>query len=87
MQINCYSCHNHFTLRREEVHAALNEMVSEDLSYHNAVCPRCGKANKVSMKQLKRWAPRWEPSSAGEPKEAAKQAEAKEKDSVKGKEK
>ena len=87
MQINCYSCHNHFTMRREEVHAALDEMVSEGLSHYNAVCPRCGKANKVSMKQLKRWAPRWEPSTAKETKGKAKQEKAEEQDSVKGKEK
>jgi Fe2+ or Zn2+ uptake regulation protein len=70
MQITCYSCHNRFTLRREEVHAALDQMVAEDLSHYNAVCPRCGKANKVSMKQLKRWAPRWEPGAAEESKDA-----------------
>lgn len=87
MQINCYSCHHRFTLRREEVHAALDQMVSEDLSHYNAVCPRCGKANKVSMNQLKRWAPRWEPSTAEEPKAKTKQEKAEEKDSVKGKSK
>jgi Fe2+ or Zn2+ uptake regulation protein len=90
MQISCYSCHNHFTMRREEVYAALDQMVAEDLSHHNAVCPRCGKSNKVSLKQLKRWAPQWEPGSAEEPKEAAREAEKEEaesKGSVKGKQK
>ena len=84
MRFNCFSCHNSFTMRREEIDAALNQMVAEDLAHYNAVCPRCGKTNKLSMKQLKRWAPRWEPTQADEPKGAAK---AKSEDSVKGKEK
>ena len=84
MRINCYSCHNSFTMRREEIDAALDQMVAENLSHYNAVCPRCGKANKLSMKQLKRWAPRWEPAATSEPKGAAKEKGA---DSVKGKEK
>lgn len=95
MQINCYSCHNRFTMRREEVLAALDQMVAEDLSHYNAVCPRCGKSNKVSMKQLKRWAPQWKPTTAEEPKGAARDAEKKEtkgakrtdESKVKGKEK
>ena len=61
-------------MRREEVLAALEQMTAEKLSHYNAICPRCGKSNKVSMKQLKRWAPQWKPSTA-KPKGAAKDAE------------
>ncbi len=63
MQINirCYSCKTPFSVKTEEVTAALNQVHTEDLKHHNALCPRCGRANKVSKKQLKRAAPNWQP--------------------------
>lgn len=63
MQINirCYSCSTPFSVKSEEVEAALNQVHTEDLKHYNALCPRCGRANKVSKKQLKRAAPNWQP--------------------------
>jgi hypothetical protein len=51
-------------MRREEIYAALDQMTTEDLAHFNAICPRCGKANKLSRKQLMRWAPKWEESAS-----------------------
>ena len=61
MQINirCFSCQTPFSVKNEEVVAALGKLHEEDLKHYNALCPRCGKTNKVSKAQLKRAAPGW----------------------------
>lgn len=66
MQVNlrCFSCHTPFSLTVEEVESALNLVHEEGLKHYNAICPRCGKANKVSQAQLKRALPHWEPPKA-----------------------
>jgi hypothetical protein len=51
-----------FDLRRDEINAALDEVQWEGLKYYSAHCPRCRKANKLSKKQLRMWAPMWKPS-------------------------
>jgi ribosomal protein S27AE len=63
MQINirCFSCHTPFSVKQEEIEAALTVVTEEGLKHYNAHCPRCGKANKVSKKQLRQAAPKWEP--------------------------
>lgn len=62
MQINvrCFSCHTAFSIKIEEVEAALTEVYKEGHKHYNALCPRCGRANKVSKKQLHRASPKWE---------------------------
>lgn len=57
----CYSCSTPFVVKPDEVDAALDQIFIEKLKYYNALCPKCGKANKISKKQLKRAAPNWEP--------------------------
>ncbi len=49
----------HFNLRKEAIHAALDQMVENDQNHFNAPCPRCRKANRVSKQQLLRAAPNW----------------------------
>lgn len=63
MQINirCFSCHTPFSVKNEEVEAALLLLHEEGHKHYNSLCPRCGKANKVSKAQLRRAAPNWEP--------------------------
>ena len=77
MQVRCYSCHTPFSLNRETIHAALDEMTSKGHSHYNAHCPRCGKANKVSKKQLRRWAPAWAPPARPKEKEKGKKQDEK----------
>lgn len=69
MQINlrCFSCHTPFSVNQEEVEGALTQLFTEGHKYYNALCPRCGKANKVGKARLRRAAPNWEP-----PKKTAK---------------
>lgn len=68
MQINirCFSCHTPFSVTTEEVESALTQLVVEGHKHYNALCPRCGKANKVSKAQLKRAAPNWKPPTQNE---------------------
>ena len=65
MQINlrCFSCQTPFSVKTEEIEAALNMMQEDNLKHYNAICPRCGKANKIGKARLKRAAPNWKPES------------------------
>ena len=70
MQIRCYNCHKPFALGRDAVHAALQDMTTSQMSHYNAHCPHCGRANRVSRKDLLRAAPDWSPA-----KESAEQGD------------
>jgi len=74
MQINirCFSCHTPFSIKIEEVEAALTEIYQEGHKHYNANCTRCGRANKVSKKQLHRAAPKWEQPKEKKDKKPAK---------------
>ena len=63
MQINirCFSCHTPFSVTTEEAASALAKLHEESMKHYNALCPRCGKSNKVSKAQLKRAVPGWKP--------------------------
>ena len=76
MQINirCFSCHTPFSIKIEEVEAALTEIYQEGHKHYNANCPRCGRVNKVSKKQLHRAAPKWEQPKDTKKKKPAKDA-------------
>jgi hypothetical protein len=62
MQINlrCINCHTPFSVKQDEIEAALTTVYAEGHKHYNAHCPRCGRANKVSKTQLHRAAPKWE---------------------------
>lgn len=57
MQIRCQQCHRPFSINREDILAILETMNAEGLAHYNADCPHCGKTNRVSRKELQRWAP------------------------------
>lgn len=59
MQIRCSQCHRPFALNKEAVHAALDAVTAENLNHYNVICPHCGRANRVSRKELRRAAPDW----------------------------
>jgi transposase-like protein len=63
MQIRCQHCHRPFGLDKVVVHAALDQMASENLVHYDVHCPHCGKSNHVSRNQLKRAAPDWKSPS------------------------
>lgn len=60
MQIRCQRCHKPYALSKETVHAALDQMMAENLSHYDAQCPHCRRTNRVSQAELKRAAPDWE---------------------------
>jgi len=59
MQIRCYHCNKPFALSKEAIHAALDQLSSQNLHHYNAPCPHCRRLNRVSQKQLSRAAPDW----------------------------
>jgi len=75
MQIRCYNCHKPFALSKDTVHAALEQVTSEDLHHFNAQCPHCRRTNKISKEELMRAAPNWEPSKGSLKEEADQQKE------------
>ena len=74
MQINlrCFKCATPFVIKSEEVAAALDQIQAENLKHYNAHCPKCGRANKVSKKQLRMAAPNWQPAKKTATKSTAK---------------
>lgn len=62
MQIRCYHCSKPFALNKEALHAALDQVVPQNLSHYDAHCPHCGRVNRVSRKDLQRAAPGWTPA-------------------------
>ncbi len=59
MQIRCVNCSKPFALNKDAVHAALDQIETENLSHFNTACPHCRRMNRVSRKQLQRAAPDW----------------------------
>jgi hypothetical protein len=59
MQILCYHCHKPYGLKKEVIHAALDQMDVENLSHYDAPCPHCRRVNRVSREELQRAAPDW----------------------------
>lgn len=66
MQIRCQHCHRPFAFGKEAVFAALEELEQHKLHHYNAICPHCGRTNRVSQKELKRAAPQWRASISAE---------------------
>ncbi|MFM8320340.1 MAG: hypothetical protein ACKOC5_05420 [Chloroflexota bacterium] len=64
MQIRCTNCHKPFALSREAVHAALDQISSENFSHYNAGCPHCRRVNRISRQELQRAAPDWQAPSS-----------------------
>lgn len=71
MQIQCQNCHRPFALSKEDIYAALEQVVNEDLKHYDAHCPHCRRVNRISRKQLERAAPGWTPEP--QPSEAEKE--------------
>lgn len=57
MQIRCFHCHKPYALGKEEIQAALDYLNGQDLNHYNAPCPHCRRVNRVSKKDLQRFAP------------------------------
>lgn len=58
MQVRCQRCGYMFTLSREAVAAALEEVEQSQARHYDVVCPKCRRQIKVRVKDLERLRPR-----------------------------
>jgi hypothetical protein len=71
MQMRCYRCGWSFALKREEIAFAVEALEESGGAHYDVRCQRCRHTNKVSLEQLKKFAPRVEESvEASTPLEA-----------------
>ena len=56
--IRCQHCNHVFTLSRDAVVAALEEVEEMDGDYYTLECPHCRHAVKLPRRQLERMRPR-----------------------------
>jgi hypothetical protein len=60
MNLTCFYCQTPFTLSMDQKIAALRKMHAENLHHYDAHCPRCGRANAISLERLEMSTPGWE---------------------------
>jgi hypothetical protein len=65
MQMRCYRCGWSFALKREEIAFAVEALEESGGAHYDVRCQRCRHTNKVSLEQLKKFAPRVEESVEG----------------------
>jgi hypothetical protein len=58
MQVRCQRCNYMFTLSREAVTAALEEVKESNAKHYNVECPKCRRQIKMPVKNLQRGQPR-----------------------------
>ena len=57
MQARCQRCGYMFTLSREAVTAALEEVKESQAKHYNVECPKCRRLVKIPVKNLRRGQP------------------------------
>lgn len=57
MQIRCQRCGYMFTLSREAIAAALEEVKQSQAKHYNVDCPKCRRQVKVPIKDMQRGQP------------------------------
>lgn len=67
MQLRCYQCGWSFAIGKDEATAAVEAVKASAGSHYDAHCPRCKRANKVSLEQLMRAIPRPRPAEKPSP--------------------
>ena len=59
MQLRCTYCQNMFAISQEEMLAGLEHMEENKLTYYDAHCPKCRRANRVERARMERFFPEW----------------------------
>jgi predicted nucleic acid-binding Zn-ribbon protein len=59
MQLHCTYCGNMFAISREDILAGLEHMEENKLTYYDAHCPKCRRANRVEKARMVRFFPDW----------------------------
>lgn len=67
MQLRCFQCGWSFAIGKDEIAAAVESLEASGGAHYDARCPRCKRANNVSLEQLKRALPRPHRAERGEP--------------------
>jgi phage FluMu protein Com len=62
MQIRCYRCGWSFALKKQEIAFAVEALEESGGAHYDVRCQRCRHTNKISLEQLKKFAPRVEES-------------------------
>lgn len=73
MQMRCYRCGWSFALKKEEIVFAIEALEESGGTHYDVRCQRCRHTNKVSLEQLKKFAPKVEENT----EEATNQGEEK----------
>ena len=63
MQTRCYRCGRNFHIKKEEITFALEALEESEGNHYVIRCPGCRHANRISIEQLRKVAPRSEESS------------------------
>ncbi len=63
MQTRCYRCGRNFHIKKEEIAFALEALEESEGNHYSVHCPSCRHANRISIEQLRKAAPRSEESS------------------------
>lgn len=74
MQLRCTYCQTMFAISREEMLAGLEHMEENKLTFYDAHCPKCRRANRVERARMERAFPDWK-SAIKTMSKAAEQAE------------
>lgn len=53
----CTYCRTLINLKNEELRAAIDQTEAEHQSHYSLHCPKCGRVNKIQVKELKRHLP------------------------------
>lgn len=59
MNLRCIYCQTPFTLGRMEKLAAIQKLQAEEMHHYDVFCPRCRRANTVSIERLQIFTPGW----------------------------
>ena len=59
MQLRCTYCQTMFAISQEEMLAGLEHMEENKLTYYDAHCPKCRRANRVERARMERFFPDW----------------------------
>ncbi len=57
MQVRCQRCRFMFTLSREALAAALEEIEKTSAKHYNVECPKCRRQIKVPVREIRRFQP------------------------------
>ena len=71
MQLRCTYCQTMFNITQDEMLAGLEHMEEQKLTYYDAHCPKCRRANRVERARMERFFPDWKKAIKSMAKESA----------------